>query len=244
MDLFKTWLVERYIAHRGLHNETFPENSLGAFENAIKNGYPIELDVHLLSDGNVVVFHDDTLSRMTGKDGYIKSLTVNDLKNYNLNNTQYTIPTFKEVLDLVNGKVPILIEIKNKGKVGELESAVLKLLKEYNGEYAVQSFNPFVVEWFYKNAPEIPRGQLSGYFKDEEGKSLGFIKRFALKRIMLHKKSKPQFIAYEAQTVPNRFVKKFKKLPLLVWTVTSQEEYMRLVKYVDNIIFQNFEPKI
>ena len=242
MDLFKTWLVEYPIAHRGLHTDEMPENSLGAFQNAIDNGYPIELDVHLTCDGTVVVFHDDSLARVTNKDGYVKNLTKDTLKDYSLFGTKYTIPTFKEVLDLVAGQVPILIEVKNTGKVGELESALLKILKDYTGEYAIQSFNPYVLEWFKKNAPQIARGQLAGYFK---GEKLSFIKKFALKRMLLNKKvSCPDFISYDARNVPNRFVKKYKKLPLLVWCVRSQDEYLKKVKYCDNIIFENFEPKI
>lgn len=242
MDIFKSWLVERCITHRGLHNDEFPENSLGAFLNAKNNGFPIELDVHIISDGTIVVFHDETLSRITGKDGYIKNLTKENLKDYNLLGTKYTIPTLEEVFELVNGEVPILIEIKNTGKVGNLENKLLKMLNSYNGEFAIQSFNPYVLEWFKKNAPQILRGQLAGYFK---GEKLSFVKKFALKRMLLNKKvSCPNFISYDARNVPNRFVRRYKKLPLLVWTVRSQDEYLKVVKHCDNIIFENFEPKI
>lgn len=241
MDIFKSWLVERCIAHRGLHNDEFPENSLGAFQNAINNGYPIELDVHIISDGTLVVFHDDSLSRMTGKDGYLKNLTKSDLENYHLADTEYTIPTFEDVLTLIDGKVPLLIEIKNTNKVGALETKLLEMLRAYKGEYAIESFNPYVLEWFKNNAPDILRGQLAGFFK---GEKLAFIKRFALKRMVLNKIAKPDFIAYEASRLPNRFVRKYKSLPLIAWTVRSQKEYMKVVQYCDNVIFENFEPKI
>ena len=242
MDLFKTWLVETPIAHRGLHDETSPENSLSAFKKAIEKGYAIELDVHQISDGTVVVFHDESLSRMTGNDGYLKFLTKNDLPMLYLNGTKETIPTLEQVLSLINGEVPVLIEIKNTGKVGSLEQAVIDILKKYKGQYAVQSFNPYSLGYFYQHAPEIIRGQLSGYFKDTK---MSFMTKFVLKRMMLIKKvSYANFISYEEETLPNRFVKKFKKLPLLAWTVKSQEEYMRVVKYCDNVIFEGFEPKI
>ena len=241
MDIFKSWLVERCIAHRGLHNDEFPENSLGAFQNAINNGYPIELDVHIISDGTLVVFHDDSLSRMTGKDGYLKNLTKFDLENYHLVDTEYTIPTFEDVLTLIDGKVPLLIEVKNTNKVGALETKLLEMLRAYKGEYAIESFNPYVLEWFKNNAPDILRGQLAGFFK---GEKLAFIKRFALKRMVLNKIAKPDFIAYEASRLPNRFVRKYKSLPLIAWTVRSQKEYMKVVQYCDNVIFENFEPKI
>lgn len=241
MDIFKSWLVERCIAHRGLHNDQLPENSLGAFNNAIINGYPIELDVHMISDGTLVVFHDDTLSRMTGKDGYLKNLNKDDLKEYFLAQSKYTIPTLEEVLSLVDGKVPLLIEIKNNSKVGALETKLLETLKKYNGDYAIESFNPYVLEWFKNNAPEILRGQLAGFFK---GEKLSSIKKFALKRMLLNKIAMPNFISYEATSLPNRFVRKYKTLPLIAWTVRSQEEYLKVVKYCDNVIFENFEPKI
>ena len=150
-------------------------------------------------------------------------------------------PTFDEVLNLIGGKVPILIEVKNTNKVGELETKLLETLRAYNGEYAIESFNPYVLEWFKNNAPDIWRGQLAGYFK---GEKLAFIKKFALKRMLLNKMAKPDFIAYEASHLPNRFVRKYKTLPLIAWTVRSQEEYLRVVKYSDNVIFENFEPKI
>ena len=241
MDIFKSWIVERCIAHRGLHNDVFPENSLGAFQNAIDNGYPVELDVHIISDGTLVVFHDDSLSRMTGKDGYLKNLTKDELVNYHLQDSEYTIPTFEEVLKLINGQVPILIEVKNTNKVGMLEQKLYEMLSAYNGEYAIESFNPYVLEWFKKNAPNVLRGQLAGFFK---GEKLSFIKKFALKRMVLNKMAKPDFIAYEASHLPNRFVRKYKTLPLLAWTVRSQKEYLKVVQHCDNVIFENFEPKI
>lgn len=242
MDLFKTWLVESPIAHKGLHDKNIPENSLGAFSKAVEKGYAIELDVQLLSDNTVVVFHDESLARMTGNDGYIKYLTKNDLKALSLKDTKETIPTLEDVLKLVDGQVPILIEIKNKYKVGKLEQAVIDLMKNYKGDFAVQSFNPYSLQYFRQHAPNMLRGQLSGYFK---GEKLGWIKRLALKRMSLNKKvSQPHFIAYEASSLPNRFVKKYKNLPLIAWTVKSNEEYLNVVKYCDNIIFEKFIPEI
>lgn len=241
MDIFKSWLVEKYIAHRGLHDEESPENSLSAFEKAIEKGYVIELDVQQIADGNVVVFHDTSLSRMTGQDGYLKNLILEDLSACYLEGTKETIPTLQQVLDLVDGRTPIIIEIKNSLKVGKLESATLDILKNYKGQFAIMSFNPYVLSWFKENAPEILRGQLSAYFKKDK---LSLVKKVVLKKMLLNKVAQPNFIAYEAEHLPNRYVRKFNNLPLLAWTVRSQEEYMRVVKYCDNIIFENFEPKI
>lgn len=242
MDLFNSWLVQSPIAHRGLHDKNHPENSISAFSKAIDEGYPIELDVQIISDGTIIVFHDESLSRLTDNDGYIKFLTKSDLDILTLKDSKEKIPTFEEVLKFVDGRVPLLIEIKNSNKVGELEKGVIELLKNYKGQYAVQSFNPYVLEYFYKHAPEILRGQLAGYLNENK---LSFIKKYALKRMLLNKKiSHPDFISYEAKHLPNRFVRKYKHLPLLAWTVQSQVEYLRVVKYCDNVIFENFEPII
>ena len=165
-----------------------------------------------------------------------------DLKDIRLAGTDQKIPTLDEFLEFVNGRVPVLIEIKNNNKVGDLESALYSKLKEYKGEYAIQAFNPFVLEWFKNNAPEVIRGQLSGYFKGEQ---LSFLKKLFLKRMTLNKKvSQPHFISYEASTLPNRFVRKYKTLPLLAWTVRRQAGYMKDIKFCDNIIFEGFEPKL
>lgn len=241
-DIFKSWLVEMPIAHRGLHDKNTPENSLAAFSKAIEKGFAIELDVQLLADETVVVFHDNSLSRMTGNDGYIKFLNKNDLKVLKLKGTKEYIPTFEEVLKLVDGRTPLLIEIKNTQKVGKLEQKIIDLLKNYNGEFAVQSFNPFSLQYFKNHAPNILRGQLSGSFK---GEKLAWFKKILLKRLAFNKNvSHPNFISYEYTALPNRYVKKYKDIPLLAWTLRSKEEYLKVVKYCDNIIFENFVPEI
>ena len=241
-DIFKSWLVETPIAHRGYHDKTAPENSLAAFSKAVEKGYAIELDVQLLADDTVVVFHDESLARMTSNDGYLKYLNKDDIKSLKLAGTKETIPTLAEVLALVDGKVPLLIEVKNKYKVGKLEQAVINLLKHYKGEFAIQSFNPYSLAYFKKHAPNFLRGQLSGYFK---GEKLGWLKKLVLKSMHLNKKvSEPHFISYEANALPNRYTKKYKNLPLLAWAVKSKEEYLNIIKYCDNVIFENFEPEI
>lgn len=236
----ENFLIDKYIAHRGFHNEENPENTLGAFSRAIEKGYVIELDVQLLKDNTVVVIHDNKLSRLCGEDRYISNSTLEDIKDLRVLNSKYSIPTLKEVLELVDGKVPLLIEIKNNLKVGELESKTYELLKDYKGEFAIQSFNPYSLEWFKKNAPNILRGQLSSFFK---GENLSFIKKIFLKKLRLNKISSPHFISYKAEDLPNKYCNRT-NLPILAWTVRSQEEYMKVVKYCDNIIFEDFEPTI
>ena len=243
MNLFNSWLVNKYIAHRGFHDETAPENSLKAFKNAIEHDYSIELDVHPLEDGTPIVFHDETLKRLTGEDGYItKVKNVEELKKFNLLNTKEKIPTLQEALDLINGQTPVFIEIKDQNINSTFEKNIYEVVKNYKGEFAVMSFNPYSLKWFKQNAPEIIRGQLSCLFKNEK---LSFFKKFALKRMFLNKTvSQPQFIAYKYDEVPNKYIKKYKDLPLLVWCVPSQQEYMKVAKHCDNIFFENFEPRI
>lgn len=240
-NIFDSWLCNQYIAHRGFHDEQNPENSLGAFQRAIDNNYAIELDVRLISDGTVIVLHDDTLKRVCGKDKYTSQLKKEDLPSCKLFGTDFTIPTFEETLNLINGQTPILIEIKQLEKIGELEKKVLDLLKNYNGKYAVESFNPFSLQWFKNNAPEIWRGQLSCFFR---GEKLSFVRKGLLKRLALNKISCPDFISYNAEDLPNRWVRKHEDLPILAWTVNSQQKYLRAVQYSDNIIFEDFVPKI
>jgi len=233
------WIQTRPIAHRGLHDEVHPENSLGAFQNAINAGYAIEIDVHLSSDGVLMVFHDYLLERMTGFRGDIRKLDSNFTNSLTLLDTQEHIPTLQEVLTLIDGDVPLLVEIKNEGNVGELESKLYEALQEYKGDFAVQSFNPFSLHWFAKNAGSIPRGQLSGGFEDT---TLPYYKKFLLRNLLLNGFSKPHFIAYEVKHIPNlpSRVAKFMKKPLLAWTVRDEKEHIQ--KHAQNIIFEAWRP--
>ena len=239
MNIFDSWIVKMPIAHRGLHNDELPENSLAAFENAINNKYAIELDLRITSDGHVVVFHDDNLGRMTGSSGYVNKTTLEEIKKLRLLNTAEKIPTFKEVLDLVSGRTPLLIEIKNMNKVG-IEKNVWNLLAKYDGEYAIQSFNPYTLEWFKNHAPHVKRGQLSSYFKNVD---IGIIKKIALKKLWMNKISDPNFISYNIDDLPNRWVKKFRDLPLLAWCVRTIEQKEKAFKIADNIIFEDIDPE-
>lgn len=240
------WLFEKFIAHKGFWDETTPENSLGAFARAIEHNYSIELDVRMIEDGTLVVFHDKELSRMTGEDGYISKLTSADLSNYRLQNTEYLIPTLAQTLEFVGGKVPVIIDLKSDAThVGAIESKIADLLSDYSGDVAVMSFNPLSLEWFAKHAPNITRGLLSTrWTKDLHDRPDTFLKRFATANNLLSKRANPDFLAYNIKQLPSIKTHKFKKIPLIGWTVGSQEEYLDKVKYVDNIIFEGFEPKI
>jgi len=248
MDIFKSWLVTKRIAHRGFWSADKPENSLASFEAAIKKDYAIEIDLRQLDDGTVVVFHDESLSRMTGRDGYVRSLIKSELKNCILVGSEEApqyIPTLEETLKLVKGRVPLLIEIKNSGKAGTFEQAVIDILADYKGDFAVQSFNPYSLGYFLEYAPHILRGQLSSYFRGV--KSIGAVKRAVLKRMKLNDVSKPDFIAYDWNYLPNKYVKNYVKnhnVPVISWTIRSNAEMEATRKYCDNIIFERFEPKL
>lgn len=242
MNIFESWIATQPIAHRGLFADKIPENSLAAFKNAVKNKTPIELDVTILADGTLVVFHDEKLARMTGKDGYISSCTYQDIQKLTLAGTKEKIPTFEESLDVIDGKVPVLIEIKNYGNVGTIEKAVWKVLQNYRGEYAIQSFNPYTLEWFKENAPKVKRGQLASFFEDEKVTGL---KKFLLKRMMLNKKvSEPHFINYDSKNMPNKYLKKYYGvLPIIAYVIRNDEQESRIKGFADNIIFDSYTPR-
>lgn len=239
------FLRKNPIAHRGLFNKEdgIPENSIPAFQRAIENMYPIEIDVHLLKDGNVVIFHDDDLNRMTGLNKKIKDCTYEEIKNLKLNGTEYGIPLLTELLEIVYGRVPILIELKYDRKAGETERALMEIMKNYKGEYAVQSFSPKSLIWFKENFPDIPRGQLSADFKNDR---MFIAKKFILRNILLNFLTKPDFVSYSVRSLPNKRVENFRKSGKLVlgWTVRNKEAYDKAKKYCDNIIGENFDKYI
>lgn len=235
------FLKENIIAHRGFHNNEkgIPENSLEAFNEAIKRNYIIELDVHLLKDGNIVVFHDDNLIRMTGCNKLLKDCTYEEIKKLTLNDTNYNIPLLKEALYVIDNKVPIIIELKTDNKTGKLEQKLIVEIEEYTGKYVVKSFNPFSVLWFKKNCPEIIRGQLSCDFRDE---SFSKLKKFILKNMLLNVLTKPDFISYDIKSLPNKRVEKIRKEKLVLgWTIRNNEDYYYAKKYCDNLICENIE---
>ena len=239
-----SWIKETPIAHRGLHTKDIPENSLSAFENALKNNYAIELDVQFTKDKEVVVFHDENLKRMTNDTRNIEDVNYDELKNLRLGNTNEIIPTLEEVLELVDSKVVILIEIKDCKDYIELSEKTYEILKGYEGNYAIQSFNPFILEWYKNNASEVVRGQLSGTFT-EGSESLNSFEKFALKNMLLNFKSKPNYIGYDLEGIPKSKLESLRKkgVPIIVWTVKNKEDMEKAYKYSDNITFENFLPK-
>lgn len=235
------WLTDVYVAHRGLFDMTLnvPENSLPAFERAAREGFAIETDVQMTKDGVLVVFHDDNLKRMTGEDALLSQKTLDELRQLRLANTDNVIPTFEEFLAAANG-VNLVVEIKPHGKTGEVEQKTYDTLKNYEGHYCIESFDPFVLRWFKVHAPQVIRGQLSCGFDGAFGK----LKRWLLRDLKLCRWNGAQFIAYDQATVAqNKAVRRWaKKVPILCWTVRSQEQYDRLHDFFDNMIFDSFLP--
>ena len=227
-------------AHRGLHGGGIPENSLPAFEKACQKGFGIELDVQLSGDGVVVVFHDDTLNRMTGKDAKVKELTLLELQSLSLSDTEETIPTFQDVLKLVNGRVPLLVELKGEDFNAALCAPVAELLKGYRGEYCIESFNPLLLRAMRKHLPDACYGQLyTNVCKDR--------KRYSLLNILVscmtfNFLSKPDFIAYNyiyRSSLPVRLTTKLYTATPFVWTVRDREELARARQKGELSIFEN-----
>lgn len=227
----------RYTAHRGLHGDGVPENSLPAFLGAVTQGFAIELDVHLTSDGRLAVFHDDNLHRMTGVNRRIEQCGWAELQALRLAGTSCRIPSLHEVLELVGGRVPLLIEAKDDAFSGKLERAMVDLLSGYTGPYLVESFNPYVVWWFKKNAPNVPRGQLAAWNFPE----LSPIKCWALRHMVFNCVTKPHFIAYNVSDMTDAFLKKCGcGRGIFAWTIRTPEEYEK-ARRCDGLIFEGFD---
>ena len=233
------WLFNKPIAHRGLWGGDILENSLPAYENAVKQGYPIEIDLYSSKDGVLFSFHDDTLVRMTGTDGKIFDKTASELKELHLLSSDCEIPTFDEILSLVDGKVPLLIELKDQPDKNYVET-VVERLKNYKGEFALQSFNPILINKVRKLAPDFIRGILGSDLKTD---LLPWYKKFVVKNMPLNFLIKPDFISYDYNCLPLSRAKT-KRYPVIAWTLTTQQDADKIKPYAKNIIFEHFIPQV
>ena len=241
MDIFESWIVNNAITRFGLVTTTEPENSKGAIENSIKEKAPIMLAVESLDDENLICFPYKNISKLTDGTGYVQTLNINDVKDLKLKNTEYNILTLNDALNIINGQVPVLVYILNDSTVGKIESNINHILKEYTGEYAVVCSNPYVLEWFKNNAPDVWRGIKSGKFPD---KLYGSLKSKRLTKLKYNKIAEPDFIVYNADELPNKYVRKYNVLPIIAYNVTNEHDYMKVVKYCDNVIVDGFIPQI
>lgn len=233
-------------AHRGYHREPdAPENSAKAFRLAVEASLGAELDVHLLKDGGLAVLHDSSLKRMTGRKGRVEDLTVEDLKTIRLGKSEETIPTFQEVLEIFQGKTPLIIELKTVDRnAAPLCEKVLKALADYKGKYCIESFDPQVVRWLRKNRPEIIRGQLSTDFFHDPAK-LSLPVRFAATHLLFNFLTRPDFVAYchkYRRVISNRLCLSLWRVRGASWTLRSPKALQEAQEEGLWPIFEGFDP--
>lgn len=232
-------------AHRGLHGDGRPENSMAAFRAAVEHGFGIELDVHLLKDGTLAVMHDSALKRTTGAEGTLEELTKEQLTEYHLEGTEETIPLFSDVLKLCENKVPLIVELKSaNNNYAALTEAACALMKEYQGVYCMESFDPRCVLWLKKHRPHIIRGQLAENFLVVKS-PVPWILRFLLTYQLGNFLTRPDFSAYkyaDRKNLSNFLVRKLWKIQGVSWTLRTPEEYRTATREGYLPIFENFIP--
>ena len=239
----KAPFLGRNFAHRGLHSEdqSIPENSLRAYELAAAAGYGIELDVQLSRDGQVVVFHDDTLDRACGIAARVDELDFDALHALSLFGTEERIPLFSEALALVNGRVPLIVELKNGHHNDELCEKTYEMLRTYPGAYCIESFNPLIVAWFRFHAPTVLRGQLAQLPEEYVRAGRRIAEGIVLGNTLLNVAARPQFIAYRIGPKPAavRFAEWLGAMPV-GWTSHSRDSEAGR----DAVIFEYYRPDV
>lgn len=242
LDKFRGW----YFAHRGLHGNGVPENSMEAFRRARENNYGIELDVHLMSDGKLAVMHDASLLRTAGADVRIEDLTADRLTEYFLEGTMQTIPLFTDVLQLIDGRVPLIIELKTEdNNYDALCTAVCKVLENYNGIFCLESFDPRCIYWMKKNRPEWVRGQLMENFLKAKKSKIPWILRFAVTFQILNFLIRPHFVAYrfrDRKHISNFLTEKLWNTQSVTWTLNDKGDFDIAVSEGRIPIFEDFRP--
>ena len=234
-----------YYAHRGLHDNRSdaPENTLRAFERACEAGYGIEMDLQLTKDQKVVVFHDLTLKRICCADGQVNDYTYKELQKFSICGTDQKIPLFQDVLKLVDGRVPLIIEMKYKDFNNQICVEADKLLKNYKGEYCIESFHPWALMWYKKHRPDICRGQLSMNFQRQEGHYGP--EKIIVRHLLTNFLTRPDFIAYDLrdkEAVSKNICRRIFGCPSVAWTVKSKQQLEKCRPYYDSFIFEGFMP--
>ncbi len=241
------------IAHRALHDagQGVPENSKAAVTRAVRAGYGIEIDIHLSADGRAMVFHDDTLDRLTHVTGPVAQRTAQELTDLYLKDSEERIPTLADVLDLVSGEVPVLIEIKDQsGAIGpgddRLERAVAEDLSGYAGPVAVMSFNPHVVAAMKAVAPDVPRGLVTSAFMPSRWPQLSPELCTRLRSISDFGRVGASFISHIWTDLGSPRVAELKEngTPVLCWTVTTPQIEAEARRVADNITFEGYLPAV
>ena len=228
----------KVFAHRGIFGGDVRENSLEAFAAAIDNGYGIELDVRVSADGQAMVYHDSGLARLFGENTLISELDSDTLRR------DYDIPTLKDALELINGSVPLLIEIKCDDADLSVCPIAMDALKEYEGDFAVQSFNPLALRWMKKNYPDVIRGQLSTSFALEDGMLSPHY--FAIEHLLTNCAAKPDFISYNHKYSGNislNICRMLYKTPTFAWTLRSSDQWSKCADRFDSYICEDLPKK-
>lgn len=241
LEVFHRWSF----AHRGLHSDGIPENSMAAFKAAKEGGYGVELDVHLLADGNLAVIHDSVLERVTGLPGTIEDLTTEQLKECRLCGTNETVPQLQQVLELFQGEAPLIVELKSaRNNHVALSKAVCQMLDEYNGPYCLESFDPRCILWLKRNRPELIRGQLSENYFEKGRPRIPVILKFIMTHNLANWITRPDFVAYRYTdrhcTVSNALC--LRRMSCVSWTLTTPQEYETAVQEGWIPIFEGFLP--
>ena len=242
MESLRGW----YYAHRGLHDDEKPENSMAAFSAALEKGYGIEFDLHLLKDGTLAVMHDSDLKRMTGREGFMEDLTAQDLTDYHLGGTDQVIPTFAQVLELFQGKAPLIIELKTKdGNAAALTEAAVEMLKSYQGPYCIESFDPRCIRYLKQHYPELIRGQLAEDAVKRD-KGISWPVRFLCTYYLENFLTVPDFIAYrfeDRENASNAIIRRLWGVQGVSWTIKKPEDFKTAVQEGWLPIFEGFDPK-
>ena len=237
------------LAHRGYHDQSLgvPENSRAAFEAAAHSGYGIELDVQLSADGEAMVFHDFLLDRLTYETGSVRQRRRSELEVIELRGNAETIPALDEVLALVAGRAPVLVEIKECGKAGmddagSLGQAVARAVNSYDGSAAVMSFSPNAVDAFASAAPEVPRGLTTCRFTPEEWPYLSAESLTYLRDVSAYDRLGVTFISHHAADLRRTRVAELRAsgTQVLCWTVRSAEQEADVRRFADNITFEGY----
>ena len=246
-EMIKQFLGRQY-AHRGLHDLSngIPENTLLAFGRAVERGYGMEFDVRFTKDKHLVIMHDDNVERMTGRKLLTSQSTLAELAGLRVGGTDEAIPRFEEVLALVDGRVPLIIELKVCGNdFAELGAAVCAVLDGYNGPYVIESFDPRLVNWLRKNRPDIVRGQLMEYYRRHGDKDFPAVLDLIIHSHIINSYSRPDFVAInhaDRDTLPMRISRAVFNTPEFDWTVRSQAEADASREDGSGYIFEGFIP--
>ncbi len=232
-------------AHRGLHDESKPENSMAAFRSAVENGYGIELDVHLLRDGKLAVIHDYSLLRTANADVKIEKLTAAELANYRLANGE-KIPLFSDVLALISGQVPLIIELKSTvDNFARLTDAAVAAMDGYRGLWCMESFDPRCVRHLKKHHPQVIRGQLSENFFKSPASTLSLPLKLSMALLLPDFLTSPDFVAYrfsDRKMLPLQLCRRLWRIPIVAWTIQVQEDFDLAAQEGCIPIFEGFLP--